>query len=117
MTSKISIARRVALAVAAMSISVAAAGSAAAADRHVNVVNSTGRTLTHFYASNVNDPNFHGDILGTSVLRAGGVWRVNFDDGSGACVFDIRAKFSDGEVKTWTGLNVCTATTLTINGR
>jgi hypothetical protein len=113
---KHSIVRRLALAAAALTISVTAAGTAAAADRHVNVVNATNHTMTRFYASNISDPRFHSDILGSDVLRPGSQWRVNFDDGTGACLFDVKAVFSDGEEVTQSRFNVCTETTMRFTG-
>ena len=40
---------------------------------------------------------------------------VDFDDGTGACLFDIRARFADGDVVDRRQINVCQVSTLTFN--
>jgi hypothetical protein len=65
------------------------ASPAEAADRRVEVVNASGRTMTEFYASNTNRSSWEEDILGNDVLPAGRSVTINIDDGSGACRFDF----------------------------
>ena len=44
-------------------------GAAGAANRHVDIINKTGMTLTHFYASNTGSNDWEEDILGRDVIE------------------------------------------------
>ena len=77
-------------------------------NRVVNINNATGMTMTHFYASNTNMSSWGPEQLGAStVLPSGQTTRINFDDGTGACIFDFRARFSNGQELKKFGVNVC----------
>lgn len=84
-----------------------AATPAHAEDRRVTIINETGHTIVHFYASNVERGSWEEDILGQQVLKPGQSVRVNVDDGSGHCKFDFRADFEDGDKLVRNGINVC----------
>lgn len=90
-----------------------AAAPANAQDRHVEIINETQRAITHFYASNVDSGSWEEDILGENVLPVGSSVNINIDDGSGACVFDFKAVFEDGQEAVRNGVNVCTTSTYT----
>jgi hypothetical protein len=83
------------------------AASAQASDRHVTIVNETSSTMMRFYASNAGKTSWEEDILGSRVLKPGQSVRINVDDGSGACLYDFRADFNDGDKLTRNGINVC----------
>ena len=77
-------------------------------NRVVNINNSTGMTMTHFFASNSNMSSWGPEQLGPStVLPSGQSVRINFDDNSGACIFDFKARFSNGQELKKFGVNVC----------
>ncbi len=92
-------------AVAALAVSFSA--PAAALDRWVVIVNETRYDIVEFYGSHVDARTWQEDILGNRILRAGDSVRVNFDDGTGYCMFDFRAVFSDGDVLIRERINVC----------
>jgi hypothetical protein len=101
---------------AAASASSAASDNASAAtsgadssqpDRHVRVINDTQHTMEHFYASNINRNSWEEDILGSSVLGPGESANINIDDGTGACEFDFKAVFRDGDALIRKDVNVC----------
>lgn len=79
-------------------------------DRHVRIINATGVTLTHFYASNSGEADWQEDILGQDVLPSGSSVRINIDDGSGACIYDFKARFADGDELLRYRINVCEIT-------
>jgi hypothetical protein len=83
------------------------ASPAEAADRRVEVVNASGRTMTEFYASNTNRSSWEEDILGNDVLPAGRSVTINIDDGSGACRFDFMAVLDGGRRVEQRNINVC----------
>ncbi len=116
------IARAVLIAAVLGTASAAAAEPVAAADtvavpvpvqsrdglnRRVRIHNNTGWTMTHFYASDARVTSWEEDMLGRDVLAAGSSIMMNIDDGSGACVYDFKARFSNGEELTRFGVNVC----------
>ncbi len=76
-------------------------------NRVVTIGNYTGVTMTRFYASNISRTTWEEDILGSSVLPSGSSVNVNIDDGSGACLFDLRAVFADGDEVIENNFNVC----------
>ena len=114
---------RAALIVAAMGItSAAAAEPVVAADkaavsapaqsrdglnRRVRIHNNTGWTMLRFYASDSRITSWQEDMLGRGTLAAGSSIMMNIDDGSGACLYDFKAEFTNGQVLTRFNVNVC----------
>lgn len=76
-------------------------------DRHVTIKNRTGWTMLRFYASDSRRDDWEEDILGSDVLESGQDVRVNIDDGSGACIYDFKAEFTNGQELTRSRINVC----------
>lgn len=102
-------ARRAVLAAAISAVALGTMGfqSNDGQDRRVRIINATGVTMTHFYASNSGEGDWQEDILGQDVLASGASVRINIDDGSGACLYDFRARFADGDVLERYRINVC----------
>jgi hypothetical protein len=96
-----------ALAAVATLAGAAAAPALAQENRRVKIINETGFTMVRFYASNVSRNNWEEDILGQAVLRNGQSVTVNIDDGTGACRFDFKAVFDDGDELVRNDINVC----------
>ena len=88
--------------------------TASTANRHVLVSNRTGVTMVQFFASNSARSSWEEDILGTNVLPSGRSVDINIDDGSGACSFDFKAVFADGDVVVENGYDVCRQATWTV---
>lgn len=88
-------------------VALALAGNAMAADRNVNIINSTSTTIKMFFASNVDVKKWEEDILGDDVLRPDDSIQVNIDDGTGHCTYDFRALLSDGSEIVKHDINVC----------
>ena len=89
------------------------AAPASAQDRHVDVINETQHTIVQFFASNVDRGTWEEDILGEEVLPVGQSVNINIDDGSGACLYDFKAVFDDGEELVRNGIDVCSISTYT----
>jgi hypothetical protein len=81
--------------------------TADAADRRVRIINETSYDMVRFYGSNVGTDDWEEDILGRDILRSGRSVVVNFDDGSGYCMFDFKAVFDDGDEVIAERKNVC----------
>lgn len=89
------------------------AAPAIAKDRKVNIINKTGVTITALYASNVDETSWQENMLGNSTLKDDDNIEANINDGTGACVFDLKAEFSDGDEVVERKLNVCEVGTFT----
>lgn len=87
----------------------------AALNRVVTIVNNTGYVMTEFYGSNKGTTSWEEDILGYDVLGGYESIDINFDDGTGYCMFDFKAIFSDGDEVVSKGINVCEIPTFTYN--
>jgi hypothetical protein len=85
--------------------------AASAADHRVTIINETNSTMVRFYASNSGRSSWEEDILGNRILKPGQSVRINIDDGSGACIYDFRADFDDGDKLTRNRINVCEIST------
>lgn len=88
---------------------------AAALDRRVRIVNNTGFTMVRFYGSHTDARTWQEDILGNDVLPSGSSVVIDFDDGTGYCIFDFKAVFSDGDEVEVYDKNVCELGTFTFN--
>ena len=84
-------------------------------DRRVRIINNTNYTMISFQASNVRRKSWEEDMLGRSTVRPGGNFVANINDGSGYCMFDLRAKFQGGRQAERRNVNVCKITSWTIN--
>lgn len=84
-----------------------AAAPASAQDRNVTIINETRHTIVQFYASNIGRDTWEEDILGDDVLPVGQSVKINFDDGTEACLYDFKAVFGDGEELVRNRINVC----------
>ncbi len=83
-------------------------------DRSVTVINATGYTITNFYGSNSGRSSWEEDILGASTLPSGSAVDINFNDGSGACLFDFKAVFADGSSVVESNVDVCRVSSVTV---
>lgn len=97
-------------------VGLAAPSPAEAADRRVKIVNDTNHTMVRFYASRASTDSWEEDILGSSTLDPGEAVRINIDDGSGACLYDFKAVFSDDTKTIREDINVCEIGTYTYTG-
>ncbi len=102
---------------AAFTVAAAVAMSlpASALDRNVTIVNETDFTILRFYGSNKGSDTWEEDILGSDVLDAHTEVTIDFDDGTGYCIFDFRAEFDDGDVLIRQDVNICEIGTFTYN--
>jgi len=76
-------------------------------NRVMDITNNTGVTMMRFFASNTGQSTWGPDQLGTTGMSSGSGRRINFDDGTGACRYDFKAVFADGDILTTSDVNVC----------
>ena len=75
-------------------------------DRWVIVINDRSSDMMRLYAARVTTDDWEENML-TRPIPAGSRVRINFDDGTGACVFDFRAVFRDSLMVHMWRINVC----------
>ena len=95
----------------------AATGLSSQENRRVRVINRASVSIYSLYASNVDRETWEEDVLGQSVIPPGGSRIVNIDDGTGHCMYDLKAVMSDGRQAIRRNLNVCTASSWTVTDR
>ena len=95
-------------------ILLAIAVPAAAANRWVKVINESSRDVWYIYGTNAGDTGWGRDRLGDQVLHSGYNIKINFDDGSNACIFDLKAESKYGTSWVKRGINVCSTETWTL---
>lgn len=88
---------------------------AASQSRVVTIVNNTGYTIVEFYGSNKGTDSWEEDILGYDVMDPYTSLNINFDDGTGYCIFDFKAVFNDGDIIVSNEINICEIPTFTYN--
>lgn len=98
---------------AIVALCAAVALPAAAADRKVEIINKTGYTIVEFYASNSDTDSWGDDVLGEDVLPHNATVTIDFDDGTGHCMFDLLALFEDGDNVRQDRVDVCATGELT----
>ena len=106
---------------------IAAAGVAAAApsiaqsadgnDRRILIENRSGQSIVYVRGSPSTDPSFGADRIPDRVVRNGQRTIVNFDDGTSACLWDLRATLADGRHIDRMNVNVCRISRWTVNRR
>ncbi len=75
-------------------------------NRVVDIVNTAGSPL-QFTALNAERRGLLRPEVITGTVAANYYLTVNFDDGSGACLFDLHAVFADGRVADAKGFDTC----------
>ncbi len=76
-------------------------------NRRVRVHNQTGWTITRFYAADARTHSWVQYPLGAPAMDPGRSWVLNIDDGSGACLYDLKAEFANGQNLVRPAVNVC----------
>jgi len=102
-----------ALALSACTDTTTSSNTAIQADRNVIINNATGQTIWRFYGSRKSTSSWEEDILGNTVLSNGRSVNIDFDDGTGACMFDMKAEFRDGSSIVQSDVNVCRVSSVT----
>lgn len=87
--------------------------TAALADKVV-IENNTGSTLTELYISNADTNSWEEDVLGRDSIGPGDSVRV--DLGRNCMMYDLLARFSNGEKHIYININVKKYKDLRLNG-
>ena len=108
--------RIIAISACVFAICAFASGVAIAEEnRHVRIINHASSPIENLYASNVDSDSWEEDLLGLfQFISPNHYLDANIDDGTGHCLYDIKAVLVDGRVATTRGFNVCTNSTWTV---
>lgn len=103
------------LAIAVLAFGAIVAQAQSGENRVVRVINEASSPIYHLYVSNVDQENWGPDQLGLyESIDTNHYMAFNMDDGSGHCLFDIKAVLRDGRTAITHRLNVCTMDTWTV---
>ncbi len=84
-------------------------------NRRVRIINRASSPIRYLYASNVDRSTWEEDILGPMVMIGTDRYMdVNIDDGSGHCLYDLKAVLLDGRTAERGNFNVCTQESWTV---
>ena len=84
-------------------------------NRHVKIINRASSPIRYLYASNVNQATWQEDLLGPfTILLPDHYIVANIDDGTGHCLYDLRAVLYDGREAVTPHFNVCTEPSWTV---
>lgn len=84
-----------------------APGTARAADQDFDIINRTGYQIDSIYVSTTNDRNWGEDVMGKDALADGETVHITFPARTSACNYDLKVKYNDGDESTWSNLNLC----------
>lgn len=93
----------------------AAAQSADGQDRRILIQNCSGQNIVYVRGSPTTASSFGPDRIPNTILGNGQQTIVNFDNGSSACMWDLRATLADGRHVDRMNVNVCRVSRWTIN--
>lgn len=82
-------------------------------NRVVDIVNQTNAPM-QFSASNATQSLWRSEQFSSASIGSGRYITLNFDDGTGACIFDFKAEFSNGREARRDNINVCVETAWTV---
>lgn len=85
-------------------------------DRRMDIINDTDRVVNSVYATNSTVQNWGRDLLGQDVIPSKQSYRFDFNDGTGQCIFDLRAVLENGRFFERYKVNVCTVTSWRLSG-
>ena len=84
-------------------------------NRRIRIVNQSSSSIRYMYASNVDRRGWEEDILGPMRVIAPGYYiNANIDDGTGHCLYDLRAVLADGRQAVRYRFNVCASSSWTV---
>jgi hypothetical protein len=84
-------------------------------DRRVTIINDSSHSILQLFGSPVSHPGWENDILGAyGLILPGHQARIDFDDNTGACKFDLKAVMDDGTEVVRRRVDICAMRSWTI---
>lgn len=106
-----------ALAPIALAAPAAAQASRDGQDRRIVIENRASQAILYVRGSPTTDPNFGPDRIPDRTIASGRSSVVDFDNGSRACMYDLRVTLADGSNVDRMNVNVCRVSRWTIGDR
>ncbi|MDZ4319513.1 MAG: argininosuccinate lyase [Phenylobacterium sp.] len=94
---------------------VLAAAPAMAGDQDFTLTNATGYTIEQVYVAPSRSDDWEEDVMGADVLADGEAVDIVFDAAEGACSFDLKVVYDDGEEAVWSRLDLCSISSVSIS--
>jgi hypothetical protein len=91
-----------------------AATPALADQRDFRLVNRTGYVVSEVYVSPSATDNWEEDVMGTDTLAKDASVNISFNDRGKACLYDMKLVHDDGDTATWTKINLCEVSVVTV---
>jgi len=85
-----------------------------AGSQDFELINNTGKAITHIYVSPTNVNDWQEDVLGQDILENGDSVRISFGNGERAANWDIKATYANGNELYWEKFNLKTISTITL---
>ena len=79
------------------------------------LVNKTGLSIDYVYVSPTNDDEWGEDVMGRDVLEHGESVDIVFSRSEKSCMWDLKIKDEDGDEVSWSNLDLCKASHITLN--
>lgn len=95
-------------------VAFASAAPVLAEDLEFELINNSSITLTHLYASPVDEDSWGDDILGVDVLAPGESGTVTISDGYAYCNYDMRFVADNGNEVSGSA-DLCSMNSFTLN--
>ena len=76
-------------------------------DRSIIILNRSSEAIHYVRGSNTSQSRLGRDRLGSEVVMPGNHIMVDFDDGTGACWFDLQVELGSGTTANRSDVNVC----------
>ena len=88
--------------------------TAQAAQQDFALQNKTGYQIDEIYVSQSSSRNWGKDVMGSDALEDGNTVNISFKAPDNACHWDMRVKYNDGDEATWSNLNLCNISKVTL---
>ncbi len=90
---------------------------ALAASQDFKITNRTGYQIDEIYVGASSSRSWGSDVMGRDSLSNGQTVNITFPRKTAACQFDIKVKYNDGDEATWSGINLCQVSKVTLYWR
>ncbi len=106
--------RRVLLLGIVMIMSLLFSSTVFAGSQDFELINNTGKAITHVYVSPTNVNDWQEDVLGRDILENGDSVQITFGNGERAANWDIKATYANGSELYWEKFNLKTISTIAL---
>lgn len=98
----------------ALALVLGTAGAAFAGKQDFTLVNATGYPIKRVFVAPSSSDDWEEDVLGRDIMDDGQSVELTFDRKESTCRWDMKVVYTDGDVSTWSGLNLCSISKVTL---